>query len=169
MSNKYYQTPLIMVRNVRGRGIGGRGVFATRDIKKGVMIEWAPCLLVPDDEIEGGTLLHNYAFQWIKKINNKKTCAIALGYISLYNHSYDSNAYYTMEEKDCITVWARRDIVKGDEIFINYNGNPTCQSKVGFRVNNGTNRNQLQKTKSKDKIRRGCKGADNEDSSRHVA
>jgi SET domain-containing protein len=49
---------------------------------------------------------------------------LALGYGSLYNHSYDPNAT-TLERGDELVITATRDIAKGDEIFINYMGTAT--------------------------------------------
>lgn len=81
-------------------------------------------------------------------------CAIALGYGSLYNHSYDPNSFYSMENDDWMIIWALRNIKKNEEITFNYNGDPTCKEPVGFRVQNGrTNRNKVQKTNSKTRSR----------------
>ena len=48
---------------------------------------------------------------------------MAMGYVPVYNHSYNSNCEYEMEfDKEVISVRAVRDIKKGEELFINYNG-----------------------------------------------
>ena len=48
---------------------------------------------------------------------------MALGYIPVYNHSYRSNCEYEMDfENDTISIKTTRFIKKGEELFINYNG-----------------------------------------------
>jgi uncharacterized protein len=97
-----------------------RGVFATRDIKKGELIHEAPVIAYPNDEhihIEK-TLLADYAFEY--GINHT---AILLGYGMLFNHSYEPNATYDINfGKHTFDFFAYRDIKAGEEILINYNG-----------------------------------------------
>ena len=58
---------------------------------------------------------------------------MALGYIPLYNHSYNSNCEYEMEyDKKVISVRAVKDIKEGEELFINYNGNYNNAKRVWF-------------------------------------
>lgn len=105
----------------------GRGVFATRRFRKGEEIERCPMLIAePDrgDDLESGA--EGYVFGWA----DGRT-ALALGYGSLYNHSYDSNAT-TLETGDELVVTATRTIEVGDEIYINYMG--TAQEGVWFDV-----------------------------------
>ena len=63
---------------------------------------------------------------------DKKSVAIALGYGSLYNHSYSANATYEKHFDDkLITFKAIADIRRGEEITVNYNyGNPDDKSKL---------------------------------------
>ena len=119
---------LIRVRHVKGKG---RGVFARKDIKKGNMIERVPVLLVPVEHLIGGMhspVLARFFYLW-----NKKEVAIGLGYGSLYNHSYTPNAHFELGRMS-ITYTALRDIPKGEEITINYNGDPEDTGPVGFAV-----------------------------------
>ena len=105
----------------------GRGVFAVRAFKKGEEIERCPMLVAePDrgDDLESGA--EGYVFGW----GDGRT-ALALGYGSLYNHSYDSNAT-TLETGDELVITATRKIRVGDEIYINYMG--TAQTGVWFEV-----------------------------------
>jgi hypothetical protein len=105
----------------------GRGVFATRRFEEGEEIERCPMLIAePDrgDDLESGA--EGYVFGW----GNGRT-ALALGYGSLYNHAYDSNAT-TLETDDELVVTATRPIDVGDEIYINYMG--TAQEGVWFDV-----------------------------------
>lgn len=76
------------------------------------------------------TLLHDYIFEWGEKSNQ---CCMALGYIALYNHSFNSNSEYEMEYKsDLIRITTVRPIEKGEEIFINYNGTYNNKTPLWF-------------------------------------
>ena len=65
-----------------------------------------------------------YVFGW-----GRASTALALGYGSLYNHSYAPNAE-TLETPAELVITAVRPIAQGDEIFINYMG--TAQDGVWF-------------------------------------
>lgn len=69
------------------------------------------------DDLEKGA--EGYVFTW-----GDGSTALALGYGSLYNHSYDPNAT-TLEDGDELVITATRRIAVGDEIFINYMGTAT--------------------------------------------
>lgn len=110
----------------------GRGIFAIRNIKKGEFIEEAPVIVIPINEwklMKKKNILSNYIFRW------EEDKALALGYGSLYNHSYTPNArYHTNIENQSIDFYAREDIQEKEEITVNYNGDPTDQSPVWFEV-----------------------------------
>ena len=100
----------------------GRGVFANEKIEKGTVIEIAPVIVMngADKKLLDQTLLHDYIFEWGEA---KTNCAMALGWVPVYNHSYSSNCEYEMDfEAQTIAVKTMRDIEKGEELFINYNG-----------------------------------------------
>jgi uncharacterized protein len=120
---------LICIKQVNGKG---RGVFAKRAIPEGTVVERVPVLVVPLPNVRG---VHNDpALSRFCFLRTRNTAAIALGYGSLYNHSYTPNATY--EECDDATMLFRalRDIDPGEEITINYNGDPKDRSSVGFLV-----------------------------------
>jgi len=119
----------------------GRGVFARRKILKGQVIERAPVVVIPGEQWTGmqETVLSNYAFDWGE---SEEHAAVALGYVSIYNHSYAPNAAleeYTGEE--IIEVIALRDIEPKEEIFVNYNGEPDDREKLWFNVVESGKRN----------------------------
>jgi len=59
--------------------------------------------------------------------------AIALGYISIYNHSYSPNAQLEqMLDELMMEIIAIKDIHTGEEITINYNGDPEKQDPLWF-------------------------------------
>jgi len=63
--------------------------------------------------------LFDYIFEWG---NNHKQGAIALGYVSLYNHSYDANCEYDMDYENLLmTIRTVKPVKKGAELCINYN------------------------------------------------
>jgi SET domain-containing protein len=112
----------------------GRGVFTTKNLKKGAVIEISPVIVLTEKErktIEK-TLLFHYVFEWG---DDKKKAALALGYISLYNHSYDANCEYEMEfGKKLMTIRTVKNIKKGEELFINYNAVPNDKTKIWFHA-----------------------------------
>jgi uncharacterized protein len=120
---------LIFVKKVPGKG---RGVFARRPLRKGTVIERIPVVLVPIRHFVGGW--DNPAVAKFGFVRDRRTVAIALGFGSLYNHSYRPNARYKDGPAATMIFTALCDIPKGAEITVNYNGNPEDQSSVGFEV-----------------------------------
>jgi SET domain-containing protein len=116
---------LIEVRRISGKG---RGVFARQLIPAGMVIEIAPVLVVPEDDMET-TELAGHCFLW-----SEGKVGLPLGYGALYNHSYDPNAEYLDRTPQTKVYRAVRDIAAGEEITINYNGTPNDRSPVGFDV-----------------------------------
>lgn len=112
----------------------GRGVFARRKINGGELIESAPVLLVPSDECSylKNTILENYCFRCGP---NQEHAAIAMGYGSLYNHSYTPNAVYEVKDEEmAVQFRALKEIQAGEEITVNYNRDPGDRSAVWFEV-----------------------------------
>ena len=110
----------------------GRGVFTSVSIPAGKLIELAPVIVMGPDArtLLDQTLLHDYIFEWGK---DNKQCAVALGLVSMYNHSYQANCNYGMYfKKDAISIISVRDIKAGEELFINYNGTWDDEKKVWF-------------------------------------
>ncbi|CAN7514478.1 SET domain-containing protein [Paenibacillus sp. LjRoot153] len=111
----------------------GRGIFATENIKKGDFIESAPIIVVTQKEWEQmrESILKNYVYRW------GEDKAIALGYGGIYNHSFTPNARYISNINNLtIDFSAYKDIKAGEEILINYNGDPKDQSSLWFKVIN---------------------------------
>ncbi len=109
--------------------INGLGVFAEEDIKKGSTIEIVPLLLMSMKEFDliKQTKLYFYFFEYT---NNH--FAIALGYGSLYNHSYTPNARYLYNFKNKqLIIKSIKNIKKDEEIFFNYNFYPDDKTPLG--------------------------------------
>ncbi len=112
----------------------GRGVFTSENISADTIIEVSPVIVMDDKDrkLLDQTLLHDYIFEWG---DNTRQCCMALGYVSVYNHSYNSNCEYEMDyEKQIITVKAVRFIKAGEELTINYNGDWDNKKKVWFEA-----------------------------------
>lgn len=97
--------------------VSGRGIFATRNIKNGDLVERCPVLQLDEEDI-GGELL-NYVFYG----ENEKKRLVAMGNGMLFNHSSFPNVAYYLEETPLGTeliIYALRDIRKGEELFYSY-------------------------------------------------
>ena len=116
----------IEVKLVKGKG---RGVFALRPIAKDEVVERVPVLVFSAEENETNPVLGHYVFAW-----GRGTVALALGYGSLYNHSYRPNCRYDDVGRQTKVFTAIRDIEIGEELTINYHGSPEADSPVEFDV-----------------------------------
>lgn len=110
----------------------GRGVFTRKKIPPRKIIETSS-VLVMDEQARAlldQTSLYNYIFEW-----GEKHCAVAWGYVSLYNHSYQSNCEYFMDyDNSTISIQTVRTILPGEELTINYNGDWNDEKAIWFEV-----------------------------------
>ena len=123
--------PYLYIDNIDNKG---RAIFTSQRIAADTLIESSPVLIMNKGEREflDKTLLHDYIFEWGAR---KDKCCVALGYLSLYNHSYKSNCEYFMNfEAEIIEIKTVRIIEKGEELTINYNGDWNSRKKVWFDV-----------------------------------
>ena len=132
----FRQSDLVEVRRDSSKGLGGRGVFARRQISEGTIIERVPVLLIPRRQVfdESNVPLRScriswYVYDWDSEEENEYV-AVALGYGSIYNHSFKSNAIYRLESPDAIEFIVLRQIEADEEITVNYNGDPGDGSPV---------------------------------------
>jgi SET domain-containing protein len=112
----------------------GRGVFTTEAIPEGTTIEIAPVIVLNQTEraIVDTTLLHDYIFEWGI---NEKEAAVALGYVSIYNHQVEANCKYEMDfENKTIQIQTKRDVAVDEELCINYNGDGVIDKPVWFET-----------------------------------
>jgi SET domain-containing protein len=106
---------------VKASASKGRGVFAARAFESGETLEICPVIPLSAEDAArlDATHLYNYYFGWAP---DDKGAAIALGYGSLYNHSYTPNASYRKQYTDgTIHFVALAPIAAGEEIFVTYN------------------------------------------------
>lgn len=100
----------------------GRGVFTSRSLEAHTVIEVSPVIVMNEKEraLLDQTLLHDYVFEWGDVGHG---CCVALGYVSVYNHSFQSNCEYEMEYTEgWIRVVTVKPVKKDEELFVNYNG-----------------------------------------------
>lgn len=120
----------IYVGETQGKG---RGVFCSHALPAGETIEVAPVIVMSehDRKLLDQTLLHDYIFEWTP--DGANMCCMALGYVPIYNHCYQSNCEYFMDyESQTIAIKTMRAIAAGEELTINYNGDWNDETKVWF-------------------------------------
>jgi hypothetical protein len=104
---------------------------------QGAVIECAPVQVVGRHELPDleSTSIAGHVLLWGE---DNQDWAIAFGYATLYNHSYQPAAYCIKRLHDSsLMMVALRDIAAGEEITVNYNGDPEDWSAVGFDVVDG--------------------------------
>ncbi len=120
---------MFTIRESEGKG---RGLFATRKIYQGEVIERSPVIVIPPEELPRleNTRIFDYMFGWGP---GQEAGAIVLGVGSICNHSYKPNTrYYRLMEERVIVFEAIADIEEGEEITVNYNGDPADLSPLWF-------------------------------------
>lgn len=110
--------------------IDGIGVFAARAFAPGDLVECCPVVVCPprDEALVEQTRLRGLYFTW-----RTDAIAIALGYGSLYNHSWSPNATYELDHRRRVArFFAVRPIAADDEVTINYTGDPDGRGELWF-------------------------------------
>jgi len=112
----------------------GRGVFTTEALPAEIIVEIAPVLVMNamHRQLLDQTPLHDYIFEWGEK---KDQCALALGWISIYNHAYNSNCEYFMDyETDSMFIKTTRTLAAGEELCVNYHGDSDDSRPLWFKI-----------------------------------
>ena len=112
----------------------GRGIFTNELILAHSIIEIAPVIVMSasDRILLDKTLLHDYIFKWGA---DKTQCCMALGFVPIYNHSYNSNCEYFMDySTETIMLKTVKNIEKDEEVFINYNGDFNDKTFLWFEA-----------------------------------
>lgn len=113
-------------------GSKGKGVFTSEAISIDTIIEVSPVIVLSktDRKIVETTKLNNYIFEWGDDYTN---AALGMGYISMYNHSYNANCIYEMDfEEERMIVKTVKSIAIGEELTINYNATPNDETPLWF-------------------------------------
>lgn len=114
--------------------LGGRGIFSAHDVNEGDVIEICPLILIPSEQIQfiDHTIIYDYYYNWPGK---EGYACIALGYGSLYNHSFKPNADVIFDIDDrTIVIKALHNIEVHQEILIDYQGGDKNASHLWFDV-----------------------------------
>lgn len=113
--------------------IHGTGVFAARPFAPGDLVECCPVVVCPGREevLLEQTALRGLYFHWGD--SGVADVALALGYGSLYNHAWRPNARYETDVEGAVVRFvAVRPIETGDEVTINYTGDPEGVGDLWF-------------------------------------
>ena len=111
----------------------GRGVFTKNALPADTVVESSPVIVMDAQArtLLDQTLLHDYIFEW--QPEGQSLCCMALGYLSLYNHAYNSNCEYFMDyASHTMSIKTVHDIEAGAELTINYNGDWDDAAPVWF-------------------------------------
>jgi len=116
----------------------GNGLFAKKDIKKNTIIDVAHIIPIPNKDYKKirKTILYHYCYIWedpkcLPEFKN----AISLSISQFINHSFNPNVKYLYDYDDnTIEFITIRDILKGEEIVVNYNGLVDDYSPLWFDV-----------------------------------
>ncbi len=109
----------VEVRRARGMG---RGVFASVNIPAGALIDTNPTWDLSPEDIKkfGATSIGGY---WFHNPKDKSHGLIALGMISLINHSFSPNAEISWSKGSIgwiASLGSIRSISSGTQIFVDY-------------------------------------------------
>ena len=100
----------------------GLGVFATKKIKKGEVVEECPVFSLGDDESPISVSFFYYRFSYPKERGSKES-VIPWGYGSLYNHDKTPNTdWRDHPEYMGFEFYSLSDIEVGEELTISYGG-----------------------------------------------
>jgi uncharacterized protein len=108
---------------IRFSPLRGRGVFARTPIAPGTMIEAAPVIVIPaaDCPALDRTIIHDYYFHWDGDPEGAGRGALALGLVTLCNHSGGPNARVERDFARCtLDLIAVAPIAAGEEVTIDY-------------------------------------------------
>jgi uncharacterized protein len=121
--------------------LGIRGVLAVRRLRAGEVVERCPLVFIDNDReahLVEQTIFGTYWYDWTKA----RSC-IALGFGSLYNHSYTPNTRYHRDYRNQRLVYTTLRVIEaGEELTINYNGDPANQEPIDDKYLNGTSGDQ---------------------------
>lgn len=116
------------IKKIAGKG---RSVIATRSFKVGEIIESCPVITLTPTERKHleKTLMAFYIYPW----KSTRSASLVFGYGSLINHSFDPNADWKQNFKTQSMVYrAIKPIKKGEEITVNYNGEPDDDTEIDW-------------------------------------
>jgi SET domain-containing protein len=105
----------LYIKNVAEKG---RGVFAAKPIRKGDIVEAAPVIVIPDEDVDliDQTAMADYYFKW-----GESHFALVLGYGSLYNFSELPNLSFEVDLINEVMIYrAIKSIKRDQELTVHY-------------------------------------------------
>jgi len=115
---------------LRKSSVHGHGVFATRDIFRGELIEECPYLLLNSSyaEVDAGIKYYVYNVQSLSVTEERPLLnypAICLGYGAMYNHHNEKEnvKYRHFLDKKIFAFYTTKPVKFGEELFVNYGPN----------------------------------------------
>lgn len=121
-------THTVHVKKIRSKG---RGVFALQNFNVGDIVERCHVIILTPTERKHceKTVLNHYLYPW----RSTRSAAIVLGHGFIYNHSYYPNADWKQDFRSKMMVYrAIKPIKKGEEITVNYNGEPDDTTPIDW-------------------------------------
>lgn len=101
----------------------GRGIVAREAFEQGELVERSPVIPIAEEDSERPGIT-DYAFAWGEELpacQKGTECAIAFGYLSLYNHSRSPNICLERHFDDNeMSVRTLRPIAPGEELTFDY-------------------------------------------------
>ena len=117
---------------VRSSGLHGYGVFATRDISKGEIIEECYGIMMLNDWNSVDDKLKEYVFATPPFKSGLPSSSIALGHAMIYNHDEKNfNVDYKNDSSHSLFIFsAAKDINKDAELLITYGPDSHCAERM---------------------------------------
>ena len=131
MQGKLYHSGAI---EVKGSPVHGYGVFATRDLQKGEVLEECYYLALTTQFHRVDDALKDYVFLNNDLGTSGKSSAVVLGSGMIYNHRSNPNVLYKKDKARKVFIYYMdADAGSGEELFVSY-GEGAYSTK---RLNNG--------------------------------
>ena len=117
---------------ISGSALHGLGVFCAHRLDAGDIIEICPVLVLGEGDLVHLDRTGLYDYYWLWGPDRKRP-AIALGYGSLYNHSFNPNAMTELITNDNQIVFqAIMEIGPNEEILIDYSAGESEYRNLWF-------------------------------------
>ncbi len=131
-----YEEPPSQKNVVKDTGtIKGRGVYAGKHYRENDLVEVSPVIIIEAEYDDLPMAVHRVIYDW-EGPEDKTISALALGHGSLFNHANPANMRFDMNYTErTITYFAAKEILKGEELTINYNtedGAPVSNKDTWF-------------------------------------
>lgn len=102
----------------------GWGVYTSDFIKKSTMIEVAPVLVFPFDDVFKKYKIVNYCVLWQENPIGQKNIAIPFGWTMFYNHSDNNSCNFANNyAEDLLGIISNRDINPNEQVTVSYGPN----------------------------------------------